>query len=731
MTMEDEESHQEQDELPDHLNHESHRPSQFHLMQVSCGEFTKSISPLPGRKHSLLTQALLTSPETSSSAKSNTPPMSRAKSTASFNSISGASTAELTSDGGLNSPTRTNTPSPPLPPTRLIGLGLLPHDGIDISEPLNAHDPHPLPPVSQAMAKSNTVTVEEPLARKRCITFACGENRPNQVKAPEHQFVADPPKRPCMLRFACPSKPSTPVIEVDRKVKTRARSPAPVPGTTSMERAHRHRDSDLTIKDAASPGEHFIKMTLKQSIPDTYAAHDFALAQEGGDAWLNEKPRAGHKITVTDTLRKENAIRKLGQEAEEEAIEEDLADDDDDAEGDEGSDTDFEDYKAASDDGNESDDEEGFADSDDDTEADPEYEFWTHGRTTAATSADHLDHIRSRSSRRTSVSSSESLLSPKAVAISSAAVARRIPRKRQHSPKMRPGTPELPDSTDFVCGTLDEDRPLEAAYLSCLEQRKLAKHRIVPQDLDPSFPTSDPDDEDDDDRASSDGPVWVTGRPDDSDSGKPRGRGPTASRKAAGSPAPSPRRLRSPPPFKRVSGHKTPPVVVSKHAYHSPPPRKLFGQTPRRIPSPAPLFRDSKPLPSNSTSPQRRVQIDIPYLAQRVRLTHTKSLPRTPNPFWHEHRRGLNKAGKASQYRRSDGDTEGHSRGPIDIVQGLETKRLRRREKFWRQHCRHVTKEKDRRCQPGKGAERMRELGLEMAIRCKAYGQRGQVVLSI
>ena len=63
---------------------------------------------------------------------------------------------------------------------------------------------------------------------------------------------------------------------------------------------------------------------------------------------------------------------------------------------------------------------------------------------------------------------------------------------------MRPGTPELPDSTDFVCGTLDEDRPLEAAYISCREQKKREKHVPIPQDIDPSFPTSDLEDNDDD-----------------------------------------------------------------------------------------------------------------------------------------------------------------------------------------------------------------------------------------
>src|SRR5690606_38434450 len=47
---------------------------------------------------------------------------------------------------------------------------------------------------------------------------------------------------------------------------------------------------------------------------------------------------------------------------------------------------------------------------------------------------------------------------------------------------IRPRSPELPDSTDFVCGTFDEDKALEEAYLSCLVERKRSKHQPTPQD---------------------------------------------------------------------------------------------------------------------------------------------------------------------------------------------------------------------------------------------------------
>ena len=103
----------------------------------------------------------------------------------------------------------------------------------------------------------------------------------------------------------------------------------------------------------------------------------------------------------------------------------------------------------------------------------------------------------------------------------------------------------------------------------------------------------------------------------------------------------------------------------------------------------------------------------IPFvpLGTRPGLTHTKSLPRAPNVFCRQYR-----AAQLAAANGNDGNDEndGHRRGAIDIVKGLEHKRQRRKEKFHQKHAKakgHV----ERRPQPGKGAERMRELGLLMA----------------
>lgn len=68
-------------------------------------------------------------------------------------------------------------------------------------------------------------------------------------------------------------------------------------------------------------------------------------------------------------------------------------------------------------------------------------------------------------------------------------------------------------------------------------------------------------------------------------------------------------------------------------------------------------------------------------------------------------------------------------RGAIDIVKGLERKRQRRKEKLYQKHCAKAGKEKakEHKVKPGKGAERMREVGLELA----RYRGTGGHILSI
>ncbi|KAF6240378.1 hypothetical protein HO173_001989 [Letharia columbiana] len=690
------------------------------------------------RKESLLTQALLTSPE--------------------LTSLSDAEAPVLTSDGGMTSPARTTTPSPPPPVINHGGFVSLisshkmspakepTGDGIQVAQATGAD-------------RSQETKVEADLGRRRCISFACGRQtitRKQNDQPPNTQAnigvsprPTDPPKRPCVLRFACPMKPSHTDLSksksggssVDKPVPPEAELEVPIPDVSLRER----RNSASTAKTSSNKhnctapvsaqprrSQVFNRIDFQKSEATRF--HEFAGPFNAEDEWINEQTAYRQKITINDTLRKENAIRKLAEEAEEEALEEEADEELDDYNNGNEFDDEFDDNgrdysDEASDGGNETDDEEGFADSDDESDGNSDYQFWTPGLTTAATSTGYIEHIRPAAPRAASESSIEFTNDAKR-----GSTRARKQLGTHESPRMRPGTPELPDDAEFVIGTLDEDRPLEDAYMSCLEERRRSRHKLVPQDIDPSFPTSEPEaDNDDDDEENAtqvhDEPEWVTGRPDSSGEDHSKfeknGSPPT---KASDSPMPSPKRIHSPPPKKGI-------------VHRSPPPRRLFGQSTHRLRSPPPMHRKLASPPSSrrasiSGSPCESHGINMPHLAQRPNLTHTTSLPRTPNPFWDQHRRsrfhGFNSP-LVGTSPKSTGPSpmDLHSRGPIDIVQGLETKRQRRKDKFWRQHCRHAGKEKERRCQPGKGAERMRELGLEMADRCKGYGQKAQLVLSI
>ena len=705
----------------------------------------KNSSHQKSGKASLLTQALLISPDLTSPSDAEAP--------------------LLTSDGGLTSPTRTNTPSPPLPPSSATGLAFpspkqsMPDVRMSQSSEQGNLDDKPAEKV-----------VEAGLGRRRCITFACGRQSPTSNKKlhlltnkkPETTKLIDSPKRSCMLRFVCPNKPpelvhnveyekqsSRPVLEIDPQIPKQKTSSSDfaVRCDNGSEPAIKNSalfvDSDSPVVGVSKrlPGSNRLNLELSEAT----RFHEFAGSFSIEDEWIHEQIAHRQKITVNDTLRKENAIRKIAEEAEEEALDEEALKQDSqetsesyNTAGDTYDSSNFDSDDEASDGGNETDDEEGFADSDDDSDHGSQYQFWTTGLTTAATSTDHIEHIRPVTQRVASISSIESIINTRVRTSSLDNLKRhgRKDRQSSNSTRIRPCTPDLPDSTDFVCGTLDEDRPLEAAFMSCLEERRRSRHKIIPQDIDPSFPTSDFDEEDDDDvdgfvSDPSDEPQWVMGRPDNSDEEQPNKWAKSIVKRTNKSPMPSPKRQRSPHPPKR------------NLTCRSPLPRCLFGHSPihLRSTSTAPQRLCSPPSTrrtSVSISQRKDQGMIIPHLGQRPHLTHTTSLPRTPNPFWHQHSGsridGSDDApsGSASPKQSGRRRRDLHSRGPINIVKGLENKRQWRKEKFWRQQNRHGGKDKERRCQPGKGAERMKELGLEMAGRAKGgYNQKAKLVLSI
>lgn len=596
--------------------------------------------------------------------------------------------------------------------------------------------------------------VEVGLGRRRCITFACGRQAAsisNKVTTPIETSgdVSNPVltlKRPRLLRFACPMKPppgAVGIIEPDEINSDPLQTPISsayqhsVSNSYSSRRRHRGPAADNESSAKTNESVHLqstqngrkppVPKRTKLELSEATRFHEFAGRFDVDDEWINQPIAPRQKITVNDTLRKENNIRRLAEEAEEESLEED-GDHDAESLDNLGKFDDVDDFASddeASNGGNESDNEEGFADSDDDSDQGSQYEFWTPGVTTAATSLDYMEHIRPISQRFASDSSLDSLIKSheKAAGYKFGNKRSRDSQRARKSPKMRPGTPDLPDSTDFVCGTLDEDRPLEAAYLSCLEERRRSRRKIIPQDIDPSFPTSEPeaDEEVDDNGLLSDEHTSVLGHPDNSDEVLSNRKSKDVPRKIGRSPMPSPKRGRSPAPRRGI-------------LHRSPPPRKLFGLSPGDLRSTSDFHQKLH----SPTSTRRTSFCKSPWyqfqgfaVAQRPHPTHTTSLPRTPNPFWRQHREGRDYDGDAPATATSPVKADLHSRGPIEIVRGLENRRQRRREKLWRHHCRYAGKEKERRCQPGKGAERMRELGVEMANKLREYGHKGDLILSV
>ncbi|KAF6837389.1 hypothetical protein CMUS01_05045 [Colletotrichum musicola] len=627
--------------------------------------------------------------------------------------VSLASTADLTSDTGLTSPSRANTPSPPIPEMRFLRLN-------DEPERCAMQPPavrHPEP------AK------EAP--KKRCIQFACAAKpkapEPIQaqpmVKAPSAQETR---RRPC-IKFACPvpQRPASTQNTPPRRMEmAAARLQAPSfskEGSPATVRKARSRSPRPALAPPRVEGDVKSPTTKKYITADdndlqneSSRFHEFASDVPREDDWIRHAfSSQGRRITIDDTLQKENAIRKLAVEAEEEAEQEeedtqtaidedddedndDMDDQDDDEDQDEDEDDEDEDDEDDDSDGYKTDEETGFADSDEEEEEDEDLRLWTPGRSVAQ----NID--TTPIARRPSLPEQ---LSDSSIASRSSLRARRLKTQRI---KIRPGTPELPDSTDFVCGTLDEDRPMEDAYISCLAARRREKLQLIPQDIDPSFPASDPEDEGEEEiynpvHHSSDDEDFLHGKMDDLHHEQDR-----RSRRRKSEHA-SPKRFRSPPPMKRRAS------PAPKARGRSP--RRLFdGPSPRRLRSPPPtqMLRSPPASPRNA-----RGAITFKTLASRPGLTVTKSLPRPPSMFPHMAK------GRRSKAPASDI----HVRGAIDIVKGLERKRQRRKEKFYQKYCNRARKGQipDRKPQRGLGCERMRELGLLMAGKI----EQGNYVLSV
>lgn len=727
--------------------------------------FGKADPRMFNRRESLLTRQLHSETEhTDEEDMSRAPP--RALSTQStWSNPSVASTAELTSDDGHS--VASPAISPPLPPTHVRSIA-------PITEKPLAKEPQIMGQEEKVADTGSEQSVEAGLGRKRCISFACGSKKkeaptsqplaptPTQPAQLEPQSSASPPKRKSMLKFVCPTR-AGPEVNTGEKAATPKRAVSPPPParrSAKAETVKAHRGSDSTVTHASpksfrktpaasgstpTPTTGYTETSTQRRMSDdsdksTAATrfHEFASSEDEPEEWTQESTCHRSRLTVNDTLQKENIIRKACEEVEEEAVEEEDEEADmDDEEGDDDEDDEDEDEdpdleaEEESDDGFRTDDEEGFAESDSEGEESDEDWWRPGGLSTAATSIEHLDRFALTKQEGNVPSSSLGSVSS---AHSGHHSPRSVPKKahRKHHRKSavpihnRPQAVDLPDSTDFVCGTLDEDRPLEQAYLNHLKQKEAAKHKARPQDIDPTFPTSDPEDEEDDEDlvdSDSEPENFIHGDLEELDGGDSTARRrasprPRAKSNTHRSPPPPPARHRSPAPgqLKRQSTARSPPPPVRRGTARSPPPRKLFGgHSPHRARSPAPVKMMTSPPNTRRASPTagNAFEATADMLASRPQLTHTASLPR-----------GGFMLGKLSalhigqieedEVETSTGDIP--KRGAIDIFKGLEKKRQRRKEKLYQKACAKAAAkgEKAYKVKPGKGAERMREVGLEL-----------------
>lgn len=723
----------------DEVASEVDEPPDERKVQYTHTEFKRTLvrKPSDHPAQSLLTKALHQSDEEEAPLDFVTLPSRRR----SMNSnVSFASTADLTCDTGLTSPARTSTPSPPPPVIRLGRLNFDLFDSrakaTDVTLSGIDHDTTPTKRVVDEAGESRTRDpAVEALAKKRCISFACGP-KPEakktivlpQTGSPQPQTEKSAAEkstsRKTCIKFACPSKPGRDTPPTKDQIQSAALQPrddspatvrkhrSPSTGRTPRSLTPRRRPSNSPV---AVRSKKYLSADSSDLNGESSRFHEFASDELREDDWIRQNlPATMQRLTINDTLRKENEIRKLGREAEEEALLEEFEDDEpenddeilddededeeDDLEEDEEADVDEDQSGYGSDDdlsdGYNTDNEIGFADSDGDDDGD-ELDFWTHG-TAATLQISGATPIARRPSLSDNRSDSSSL--------SEAASRRRASVEKTRRIRIRPGTPELPDSTDFVCGTLDEDRPMEDAYMSCIAQKRREKMHLIPQDIDPSFPTSEPEDEGDNAAHDSDDHVWVHGEIEDLHHEQHE----RADRRKK-SKHNSPKRYRSPPPQR----HRSP---APKNRGRSP--RRLFDrQSPRRLLSPPPTGRPVKSPPASPTQQAVHKPIDFQALAARPGLTHTKSLPKPPALFPNKYK------GQRSRHAAYTG-FQGHVRGAIDIVKGLEQKRQRRREKYIQKHCNRARKGQvvEKKPQPGKGAQRMRELGLHMA------GKQGQTI---
>ncbi|KAF3902255.1 hypothetical protein AA313_de0206663 [Arthrobotrys entomopaga] len=642
-------------------------------------EMYKKQSLQPARSYkgdSLLTRAIISDSEPISNeqpsiySRVSFRSPKRGMSTTSTSSM--PSTADLTSDASDSPSSALSSPSPRVGPVFVLPLiaPIAKKDTVVIKD----HSDDEL----HRTVRADSNPVFEALGRKRCITFAC----PNPVSQKATAVVVVPkleqptPVRRTTLKFACdvkdvckaPKKPQSPPPPPAHKLHR-----SPVVNING----HHRRDSAATVVDERKGAIACKSSHLTSSVSSTASIprfYEFASSvDESVESWMNAPQFPSRLLKVDCLLEKERKIRKLSEEVDDEAAleeeddeeeEEEPADDvddyNDDEEEDDGYQEDEEDeeYEMWSDSDEDNDDDEDDDEEEDAMDSDEEEDDIPAKIGTAIPDRQAGQPTCCRNTSDSSLASIHNSSSKPGL----------CSFQREHRTtvrSIRPRTPVLPDSTDFVPGTFDEDKVMEDYYLSCMEEKKSLNKIFRPQDIDPSFPTEGNDDDEE----------------EEEEERRPiRRRGSNAapsshSRSPRGSPVPMHRR-RSPPPMTRrgsrgMSPSKRRPSFTSK----SPPPQGRAGRLRFDFNTKSSLARSTS-LPRNGVCNRRR---------QCLGVTSTSPPP-----------------SKAITFRR----------GALDIFKGLEKKRMRRRE--------HVYGRREYKAEAGEGVEKMREVGMMGKLRLGA-----------
>lgn len=755
---------------PPELLHDDFVPSsalpshQSQLYHPAPGHsFTKTtIRPRADRRRSLLTTGLGHHDEDVLAQLNSHHGKSHARrgfSTASSASGLSVSTAELTSDDGRHSIGRPTTPSPPTPGSFAHAPPLfIDHPAAVIkhkpSQQSQYHVAGTGQPGTEVSGLAPEAKVEATLGRKRCIMFASTERKEAPTRAPVVQATKTEGKavvpaiappivaRKSCLKFSCPSKqqvtsetsPHPIKAQADKSVALTSRSEV----STIAARQHRGSDDSVTGPRKTWRSQGKTQSRKKQIDAEVMRVHELGGISEGEDPWLSEATDTSRKMLVDSGLVKDKMIRAIGQQIDDEedadaedeldtgaaggnedSDEDELEDEEarssaaavDELDEDEDEDDDDEDsdHSQESDDGNESDNEEGFGSSEDGSESGSLFEFRTPGTTKTAATSIHVSETKPRLHRTASESSSgDHDLSPEERFEFPDRLRRRHVEKLR-VPKPHSSRTQLPDSADFVCGTLDEDRPAQQAWLASREQRKRSRASSQVEDLDPSMPVTEIDSDDEDTEA-------VVGNQDgDHETDLAATITPGVLNQPHG------RQSRSPPPQSRLRNR-------------SPPPRSSRRSPVRKSVSTIKDWDFS--THSRAISPRRSQQgvhhhkdpNDPPQP-----ITHTTSLPRRSTPFHFPLAKAAAAPKTAAAIAAAASKTAAmkieYVRGPGDILAGLEEKKRWQEKKLLQKraaaaaahaasqlHLAGLGVQEKKRLIPGIGCMRMKEVALGIRI---------------